>query len=41
MSKSLITHRFKLLDIAEFNLDKYDDNSSRYCVLEVDFEYPR
>ena len=28
------------MDPAKFNIDKYDDNSSRSCVLEVDLEYP-
>lgn len=41
MSKSIPLGGFNCLDAAKFNLDKYDDNSSRYCVLEVDFEYPR
>ena len=33
MSKPLPTVRFKWLDPAKFNLDKYDDDSLRGCVL--------
>ena len=29
------------MDLAKFNLDKYDDNSSRDYVLEVNFEYSK
>ena len=29
------------MDLAKFNLDKYDDSSSRRCVLKVDLEYPK
>ena len=29
------------LDLAKFNLDKYDDNSSRDYVLEVNLEYSK
>ena len=32
---------FKWLDPATFNLDEYDDNSSRGCVLKVDLGYPK
>lgn len=34
--KSLPTGEFNLLDFAIFNLDKFDDNSPRGCVLEAD-----
>ena len=33
--------RFKSLDHAKFNLDKYDGNSFKGCVSEVDIEYPK
>ena len=39
MSKFLQMRRSKCLDSAKFNIDKYDDNSSRGCVLEVNLEY--
>ena len=39
MLKSLPIDRFKWLDAAKFNLDKYGDNSLRGCVLETDLEY--
>ena len=29
----------KLLRHAKFSLDRHDDNNSRGCVLEIDFEY--
>ena len=38
MSKSLLTGEFKWLDPGKFNLDKYDDNNSRGCYLEVCLE---
>ena len=38
MSKSLLTGEFKWLDPGKFNLDKYDDNNSRGCYLEVRLE---
>ena len=41
MSKSLSKGGFKRLDLAKFNLTKYDDNSSISCVLEVDIEHPK
>ena len=31
---------FKWLDPAKFNLDKYDDDSLRGWILEVDLGYP-
>ena len=41
MSKSLSTDGLKWLDPAKLNSNKYDDNSSRGCVLQVHMEYPR
>ena len=47
MSKSLQACRFKWLDHAKFNLDKYDDDkyyvisSLRGCILEINLEYPK
>ena len=41
MSKFLPTSGFKSIDPKEFNLNKYTRNSSKGCVLEVDFEYPK
>ena len=41
MSNSPLTGRFKWLDLAKFNFDKYHNNSSRAFVLEVDFKYPK
>ena len=41
MSKPLPMGEFKWLYPAKFNLDKYDDDSLRGCVLEVDLEYPK
>ena len=40
MSKFLPTSRFKRIDPKKFGLNKYTNNSSKGCVLEVDFEYP-
>ena len=31
---------FKWLNPVKFNLDKYDDNSLRCCISEVDLKYP-
>ena len=39
MSKYLQTGRFKWLNPVKFNLDKYDNDSLRGCVLKVDIEY--
>lgn len=39
MSKSLPTSNFNCSDSTKFNLDKYDDDSLRGCVLGVDLEY--
>ena len=41
MPKFLPTSRFKWIDPKEFDLNKYTDNSSKECVLEVDLEYPK
>ena len=38
MSKFLPTSGFKQIDPKEFDLNKYTSNSSKGCVLEVDFE---
>ena len=39
MSKFLPTGRFNQIDPKEFYLNKYNKNSSKGCVLEVDLEY--
>ena len=39
MSKFLPTRGFKWIDPKEFDLNKYNSNSSKGCVLEVDLEY--
>ena len=41
MSKFLPTSRFKWIDPKKFNLNKYTNNRSKGCVLEVDLEYPK
>ena len=41
MSKFLPISGFKQIDPQEFNLNKYTDNSSRGCVLEVNLENPK
>ena len=41
MSKFLRTSGFKRIDPKEFDLNKYTSNSSKWCVLEVDLEYPK
>ena len=41
MSKFLPTSDFKCMDPKEFDLNKYNSNSSKGCVLEVDLEYPK
>ena len=41
MSKFLPTSGLKWVDIKEFDLSEYTSNSSKGCVLEVDFEYPK
>ena len=39
MSKFLLTNGFKWIDPKEFHLNKYTNNSSKGCVLEIDLEY--
>ena len=41
MSKFLPKSGFKWIDPKEFDLNKHTDNSSKGCVFEVDFEYPK
>ena len=41
ISKHLPMGGFKWLDPAKCNLDKYDNDSLRGCLLEVDLEYPK
>ena len=41
MSKFLPTRDFKKIHHKEFDLNKYTSNSSKGCILEVDFEYPK
>ena len=45
MSKFLATSRFKWIDPREFNLNKYNRNSSKVCVFlniqNVDIEYAK
>ena len=41
MSKFLPTSGFKWIDPKEFDLNKYTNNSSKRCLLEVDLEYPK
>ena len=41
MSKFLPTSRLKWIDPKEFDLNKYTNNSSKGCVLEVDLEYSK
>ena len=41
MSKFLRTSAFKLIDHKEFDLSKYNSNSSKGCDLEADLEYPK
>ena len=40
MSKFLPTSGLKLIDPKDFDLNEYNSNSSKWCVLEVDLEYP-
>ena len=39
MSKFLPTNGFKWINPKEFDSNKYSNNSSKVCVLEVDLEY--
>ena len=41
MPKSLPTGGFKLVDLAQFNLDKYNYDSLRGCFLEIDIGYTK
>ena len=41
MSKLLPASGLKWVDIKEFDLSEHTSNSSKRCVLEVDFEYPK
>ena len=41
MSKFLPTSGFKWKDPKGFNTNKYTNNNSKGCVLEVDLEYPK
>ena len=41
MTKFLPTNGFKWIDPKEFDLNKYTNNNSKECVLEVDLEYPK
>ena len=41
MWKSLPTDGFKWLDPIKFNLDEYEDENLRSCVLKVDLKYPK
>ena len=41
VSKFLLTSGFKWIDPKEFDLNKYTNNSSKGCVLEIDLEYPK
>ena len=38
--KYLQTGRFKPVDPKDFDLNEYNNNSSKCCVLEVDLKYP-
>ena len=41
MSKFFLTSGFKQVDPKKLNLNKYTSNSSKRCVFEVHFEYPK
>ena len=41
MSKFLPTGGLKWIDSKEFDLNKYSNNSTKECALEVDLEYPK
>ena len=41
MSKFLPKSGFKWIDPKEFDLNKYTNNSSKRCLLDVDLEYPK
>ena len=41
MPKFIPTNGFKWIDPKKFDLNEYNSNSSKGCVLEVDLEYPK
>ena len=41
MSKFVVTSGVKCIDLKVFELNKYTNNSSERCVLEVDLKYPK
>ena len=41
VSKFLPTGRFKWIDPKGFDLNKYTNDSSKGCILEIDLEYPK
>ena len=41
LSKFLPTGGFNRMDLEEFESNKYSNNTSKGCVLEVDLEYPK
>ena len=41
MSKFVVTSGVKWIDLKVFELNKYTNNSSERCVLEVDLKYPK
>ena len=41
MSKFLPTSGFKWIDPKDFDLNKSSSNSSKSCILEVYFKYPK
>ena len=41
MSKFFPKSGFKWIDPKEFDLNKYTNNSSKRCLLEIDLEYPK
>ena len=41
MPTFLPTSRFKWIHSEEFDLNKYNSNSSKGCIIELDHEYPK
>ena len=41
MSKFPPTGEFKWINPKDFDLNKYNNNSSKSCILETDFEYAK
>ena len=39
--KFLPTSEFKWIDLKQFELNKYNSNSSKGCVVAVNLEYPK